>query len=105
MSKKENIQLKIDELIDSASSMDRVNTPPFFKDKVLSGFAKIATENQESFSIIWFTPKHQIAALLIFAFINLSALYLYNNYNQSQDIETFAQAYGFSPTDNQSILN
>lgn len=105
MNDKKNTQLKIDELIDASSSIEVVDAPPFFKDKVLKRLSQKTENNKVIDLLAWFSPKYQIAALLVFAFINLSVLYLYNDYNQSQKIETFAEAYGFSSSDSESILN
>ena len=105
MSKKENIQLKIDELIDSASSIDGVNTPPFFKDKVLNKLTHSSTEKSATDWLFWFSPKYQIAAMVLFVMLNLIALYNYSASNKEVELQNYAQTYGLSNTSQDSILN
>ncbi|PWL37791.1 hypothetical protein DKG77_13535 [Flagellimonas aquimarina] len=105
MDGKKITQRKIDEVLDSASQMEAVNAPPFFKDKVLQ---RLTSNNQviETSNLLgWFLPKYQIAALVVFAFLNFGALYVYNNSNQEDEIKTFAQAYGLAADEDNSILN
>ncbi len=96
---------QIDELIDSVSEMEQVNTPPFFKDKVLKKLGNIEEPVEDSVLINWFTPKLQIAALLAFVFLNLGVLFYYNTSNKQEELETFAQTYGLSASEDESILN
>lgn len=99
-----NTPSKIDELIDSVSTIQAVNAPPFFKDKVLQRLSKKPIEDTQPITLSWFSPKLQLAALLVFAFINIGALFLYTSSTENEDIQTFAESYGFSSSD-QSILN
>lgn len=95
----------IDELIDSASKIEAVNTPPFFKDKVLNKLSQANGEKQQSDFLSWFTPKYQIATLLLFVALNVVAIYSYRLSNEQQELQTFAEAYGLSDSDSESILN
>ena len=95
----------IDELIDSVSKIERVNTPPFFKDKVLLNIDKRQQINKVPSFLYWLTPKYQFAALLLFVFLNLSVLYYYTANNKEQELESFADAYGLSSSQEESILN
>ncbi|MEO9512789.1 MAG: hypothetical protein ABJN84_05905 [Flavobacteriaceae bacterium] len=95
----------IDELIDSASKVEVVNTPPFFKDKVLNRLSQVTVERQQAEVLSWFTPKYQIAMLLLFAALNIVAIYSYRSSSKQQELQTFAEAYGFSESESESILN
>lgn len=105
MDGKKNTHRKIDEVLEIVSQIETVNTPPFFKDNVLKRLADENEVNDVTNLLDWFLPKYQIAALIIFAFLNFGALYIYNNSNQEEEIETFAQAYGLSYDQENSILN
>lgn len=105
MDGKKNIQQKIDEVLEAVSQIETVNTPPFFKDKVLKRLTKENGLQEASNLLDWFLPKYQITALIVFAFLNFGALYVYNNSNQQEEIEAFAQSYGLSFDEDNSILN
>lgn len=94
----------IDELIDSASSFEVVDTPPFFKDRVLHRLSK-AEDNEVSYSLNWFGPRFQWAALVVFIMLNFGVLYYYNSAQQEQELQSFAETYGLSSAQNNSILN
>lgn len=105
MNDKKNTSHLVDELIDSVEGIRTVDAPPFFKDKVLG---KLIREREDSSTLSypsWFTPKFQWAALLIFVFLNLGVLYYYSNYNQQQELQSFAETYGLSSFQSDSILN
>lgn len=105
MDGKKITQQKIDEVLDSASQIEAVNTPPFFKDKVLNRLVD-TDEVEELLPILtWFTPKYQVAALLLFIVLNVMAIYTYRSSNQQEQLTTFAEAFGLSSSDQQSILN
>lgn len=105
MDGKKNTQQKIDEVLETVSHIEAVNTPPFFKDRVLNILANDNKVNEASNVLDWFLPKYQIAALVVFAFLNFGALYVYNNNNQVEEIEAFAQSYGLSFDEDNSIIN
>ncbi len=95
----------IDDLIDSASTIENVNTPPFFKDKVLSKLGKHPEANEVPQFLYWFTPKVQLVALMVFIFVNLGVLYYYENSGQEQELQSFAETYGLLSSQEESILN
>lgn len=105
MDGKKNTQQKIDEVLETVSHIEAVNTPPFFKDRVLNRLSNDNEVNEASNVLDWFLPKYQIAALVVFAVLNFGALYVYNNNNQIEEIEAFAQSYGLSFDEDNSILN
>ena len=105
MNDKKDTSKFIDELLDQPFSVEKVNTPPFFKEKVLNTLAQVEEPAQEDGLLFWFTPKYQIAALLLFALMNLAVLYMYINENRTSELETFAQSSGLSSSYTNSILN
>ena len=105
MNDKKNTFKNLDDLIESVSDIESVGAPPFFKDRVLNELEKQEVQEQSPLVVNWLTPRLQIAALLAFVFINLGVLYYYNSANQDQELETFAQTYGLSSPQEESILN
>lgn len=105
MNDKKNTSKKLDDLIESVSDIKSVGAPPFFKDRVLSQLRTQESQEQSLLVLDWFTPRLQIAALLAFVLLNLGVLYHYISSNQNQELETFAQTYGLSSSQEESILN
>jgi len=105
MKSKRNIDQLVEQTLDSASSVEAVKAPPFFKDKVLNRMAQITAEGQENSDILgWFTPKFQAAALICFVVLNGYALLSYATNSYGENVENFAEVYGLSETDTDSYL-
>lgn len=102
---KKNTSKIIDELLDSPLVIDEVNTPPFFKDKVLNKLSQNTEERTATDWLNWFTPKYQIAAMVLFVMLNFIALYSYSASNKEVELQNYAQTYGLSNTSQDSILN
>ncbi len=105
MDGKKNTQQKIDEVLDTASHIESVNISPFFKDKVLHRLDSLTQPGEHNLVLSWFTPKYQVAVLLLLAILNIGAIYSYRISNQQEQMTAFAEAFGFSNTENESILN
>ncbi|MEO0572066.1 MAG: hypothetical protein AAF039_10215 [Bacteroidota bacterium] len=105
MNDKKNTSQFVDELIDSVEGIRTVDTPPFFRDKVLGKLIPEKKGDGVLFHPSWLTLKFQLTALLIFVFLNLGVLYYYTNYNQQQELQSFAETYGLSSSQDNSILN
>ena len=105
MDGKKITQQKIDEVLEAASQIDEVKVPPFFKDKVLHRLTNAQDEVETVPILGWFTLKYQVAALLIFAIVNILAIRSYVSSNQEEQATTFAQMYGLSSQNQESILN
>ncbi|WP_299529215.1 hypothetical protein [Ulvibacterium sp.] len=102
---KKNTSERIDELIDSAPDIETVNTPPFFKDKVLQRLSQPRDSQPQLGWLPWFTPKYQMAALFLFVLLNALVLYTYSDSNREEEIQTFAEAYGLSSAQEETLLN
>ena len=105
MNAKKNTSQRIDELIDSASGIELVNTPPFFKEKVLNRLSQTRDSQPQLGWLPWFAPKYQMAALFLFVLLNALVLYMYSDSNREAEIQTFAEAYGLSSAQVESLLN
>lgn len=105
MNEKKNTSQRIDELIDSASGIEAVSTPPFFKDKVLNRLSQTRDSQPQLGWLPWFAPKYQMAALFLFVLLNMLVLYTYSDSNREEEIQTFAEAYGLSSAQDESMLN
>jgi len=106
MEAKTKIDQLVEETLKSITTIDKVNTPPFFKDKVLRNLSQQNELAREGvFQLKWFTPKLQAAALICFVFLNLAAL-LSNNSTESysDNVSSFAEVYGLSETDADTYL-
>ena len=99
MEAKKNINQMIDETLESVSRIDTVDTPPFFKDKVLRRLDKQEEKETEGIMYLdWFTPKFQAAALVCFVLLNLGVLLNSSTDNYEENLTSFAQTYGLSET-------
>nr|WP_299389479.1 hypothetical protein [Allomuricauda sp.] len=98
-------QQKIDQILESASTIEAVGTPSFFKDKVLKQLTKMGESPKPVDVLAWFVPKYQMAALVLFMALNLVTLYLYTSSNEQEELETFAETYLLTEAENSSILN
>ncbi|MEX0314431.1 MAG: hypothetical protein AB3N18_09665 [Allomuricauda sp.] len=105
MDGKKNTQQQIDDVLETASQIEVVHTSPFFKDKVLHRLTEAGEAEESSELMYWFTAKYQIAVLLLFAVLNIVAIYSHRASNQQEQITAFAEAFGLSNSENESILN
>jgi len=71
----------------------------------LNKLSQSSTEKSAKDWLFWFTPKYQIAAMVLFVMLNLIALYNYSASNKEVELQNYAQAYGLSNTIQDSILN
>ncbi|WP_420398837.1 hypothetical protein [Flagellimonas sp.] len=105
MDAKKTTQQEIDKILESADGIEAVNSPPFFKDKVLRKLVDLEEVKPQLDVLAWFVPKYQIAVLLLFAALNFAVLYLYNSANKQDELQTFAESYNLSGSVNTSFLN
>ena len=105
MDEKKTTPQLIEDLLDSADQVDRVEVPPFFKHKVLQRLEQ-ETHPDEAPPIPygWFTPKIQMATLGLFVLMNVGGLWIYSKANEADELQSFAENFGLS-TSEDSILN
>lgn len=105
MKSKEYINQQVDATFKTLDAIEEVKVNHFFKHKVLQ---QLENEKEEKISILnRFTPKLQLATLVIVLLINTSAvLYAFSSQEQISEtsIENFAQEYSLQSESN-SILN
>ncbi len=105
MNDRKNTARRLDDLIESVSNLETVNPPPFFKDRVLNKLQNSSMPEVSQYFPHWFTPNYQIATLLLFVVLNVATLYYYNSTIETSELQTFAQAYGLSTSEEETILN
>ncbi|WP_350284793.1 hypothetical protein [uncultured Croceitalea sp.] len=106
MERKRNIDRLVAETLDSASGIEPVKTPPFFKDKVLSKMAQRNNEKEGVHYLNWLTPNYQAAILIALVTINAVALIVGVKDNKYvENVEDFAEVYGLSETDSYLYQN
>lgn len=105
MDTKDKIDQQVEETLISVSNIDKVQTSPFFKEKVMRRLAEQETAPTEDVAYLsWFTPKYQAAALVCFIFLNAAALLTYSSDSYTDDVSSFAEVYGLSETDSEAYL-
>ncbi len=102
-----NIQNKIEDAFKAIDAIEKVKAPPFFKDKTMR---RLFAEKEEQHEWFWLTPRLQLAALVcviilnVFAFTQLRKDDLRTD-DYHENISNFADAYGLSVEDGNSLMN
>lgn len=101
MKRKNNIDLLVEETLNSASSIQAIKTSPFLKDKVLNKMTRASIEKQHVlYNLDWFTIGYQTTILILLVFMNAFALYTSNNETSNIDqVSDFAEMYGLTEPD------
>lgn len=94
MNDKKTTLEKVDEVFEVLNHIKKVETPDHFKEKVMQRISNTPSKTIEF--LPWFTTKYQVAAILVFLFINITALWSYNAAVHDEKLETIADAYGIS---------
>lgn len=103
VNKKVPIQKQIEETLQQASTIETVNVSPFFKDKVMHQLSK---EKEVAVpEVTWFTPKLQLATLVVVLVINVFAFSNLSFSTYDDNITEFAQSYELSTTSDTSYFN
>ena len=80
---------KMDKAFESLDTIQKVEISQNFKEDVL---ARLKVTQEEKYSL-WFTPKYQIAATIIFLLINTLVIYYAFNSKSEDTIDAFAREY------------
>jgi len=94
MDSNNDIDKKVEEFLAQTGHGKEVPISPFFKDKTLN----ILFAEKEERPVVsgWFTPKLQLAALVVILLANTYVLYTINQSNYNQQLEQFAESYQLS---------
>lgn len=98
-----NIQNEIDATFDSVNHINKVQVPPFFKDKTMQRLFSEEKVKQTTWS--WFSPKLQLATLACVIVLNVFAFTKLKETIYNENISQFAESYGLSTTTETSLLN
>lgn len=101
---KNDIHTKVKDTLDSVESINAVNVSPFFKDSVMH---KIRNASQEDTlkTKIWFTPKLQLAVLVVFVVLNTMAFVSFTSSAYEDNINAFAETYDLGQKPKTSLFN
>jgi len=81
---------EIEDLLEPLNKIGKVSTSAVFKERVL---VKIAEEKTKTFVVNWFTPKLQIAAMIVILLVNTIAIsYLFKS-KEDVSLENFVEQY------------
>lgn len=105
MNGKKNTQKSVEETLEMTSTIEKVHTPAYFKERTLNRLTALGEVEEPTYPLGWLLPKYQIAALLVLGLLNFGALYLYNEKQQEQKLDSFAQNYGLYEDETDTILN
>jgi hypothetical protein len=94
MDSNKDIDTKVEALLSHSVAEKEVPISPFFKDKTLD----ILFAEKEERTVVsgWFTPKLQLAALVLILLANSYVLYTMNQSNYNQQLDEFAETYQLS---------
>lgn len=105
MNKQESIDKIVEETIESASTLNKVEISPFVKDKTLN---RLYETDQEHSSQNWWSllmPQIQLAVLVVIIAVNVFALVKIKNEAYANEVSDFAESYGFSSDSNETFLS
>jgi len=104
MSTPESIKDRVNKTFDSINSMESVKVSPFFKDKTIQ---RLFAEKEEKHPLFgfWFTPKWQLATLLVIIALNIFTLSTANTSSYEDEIDYFAQAYDLKTNSEDNLFN
>ncbi|WP_308993037.1 hypothetical protein QLS71_011125 [Mariniflexile litorale] len=103
METNKDIQNKIDSTLNVIDAIETANVSPFFKDKTMQ---RLFTEKEEIVTTRnWFSPKLQLATLSCVVILNVIAFTQIKASSYDENINEFADTYGFSTSTETSFLN
>lgn len=85
---------KVEDTLNTTSSIEEVKVSPFFKEKTMQRL--FFNEQKETFvAWSWFTPKLQLAVFIGIIILNVMAFKgVENTSNYNEELNEFAEAYG-----------
>ncbi len=88
------INKKVKATLDSVQSIDEVKVSPFLKDRILYQIGAREINQQSSWA--WFTPKLQLATLIMFMVLNVFTYVSLNSEDYNSSIDEFTEMYGLN---------
>ncbi|BAO76797.1 hypothetical protein [Winogradskyella sp. PG-2] len=101
---KTNINIKVQETLNSVESIAKVEVSPFFKENVMYQIRNTSEEIQNT-TWYWFTPKLQLATLFCVIVLNIIAFSNFKTTTYDDKVDSFAESYGLSTRAVSIILN
>ncbi len=103
MMKDSGINKKVNTTLNVVDTIQEVKVSPFLKDRILNNINTEVEETQNVWS--WFTPKLQIAMLIVVILLNVYAYKVLTSDNYNTTVEEFVDTYDFGEETYTSIFN
>ncbi len=94
---------KVKATLNVADTIQEVKVSPFLKDKILNNLNTEIDESQKVWA--WFTPKFQLATLIVVILLNVYAYKVLTSDNYNTTVEEFVDTYNFGDETYTSIFN
>ena len=94
---------KVNTTLNAVDTIQEVKVSPFLKDRILNNINTEVEETQKIWS--WFTPKLQIAMLIVVILLNVYAYKVLTSDNYNTTVEEFVDTYDFGEETYTSIFN
>jgi len=94
---------KIKATLNVADTIQEVKVSPFLKDRILNNLNTEIDESQNVWA--WFTPKFQLATLIVVILLNVYAYKVLTSDNYNTTVEEFVDTYDFGDETYTSIFN
>ncbi len=101
--KDSGINKKVNTTLNVVDAIQEVKVSPFLKDRILNNINTEVEETQKIWS--WFTPKLQIAMLIVVILLNVYAYKVLTSDNYNTTVEEFVDTYDFGEETYTSIFN
>lgn len=101
--KDSGINKKVNTTLNVVDTIQEVKVSPFLKDRILNNINTEVEETQNVWS--WFTPKLQIAMLIVVILLNVYAYKVLTSDNYNTTVEEFVDTYDFGEETYTSIFN
>lgn len=101
--KDSGINKKVNATLNAVETIQEVKFSPFLKDRILNNLTVDKEETLKVWS--WFTPKFQLATLIVVILLNIYAYKVFASDNYNTTVEEFVDTYGFGDETYTSIFD
>lgn len=101
--KDSEINKKVNATLNAVDAIQEVKVSPFLKGRILNNLSAEVEETQKVWS--WFTPKYQIATLIVVILLNVYAYKVLTSDEYNTTVEEFVDTYDFGDETYTSIFN